>query len=105
MNAFQSGSYQIYITGWLAGPIRGGRTSGGSWVHLWAQSVEEAGRNNVSAVREALCHQKFEAPGGPVRIDPENQHTWKTMRLGRIVEGGFEFVWSSENRIKAELDR
>ena len=26
-------------------------------------------------------------PGGPVRINPDNQHTWKTMRLGKIVEG------------------
>jgi len=43
------------------------------------------------------------APGGPVRIDPENQRTWKTMRLGRIVEGGqFDVVWSSEKPIRPE---
>jgi urea transport system substrate-binding protein len=29
--------------------------------------------------------------------------TWKTMRLGKIVEGGqFEIVWSSEKPIRPE---
>lgn len=72
-------------------------------VHLWAQAVEAAGGDDVPAIREALRHQNFEAPGGPVRIDPDNQHTWKTMRLGKIVEGGqFEIVWSSEKPIRPE---
>jgi urea transport system substrate-binding protein len=72
-------------------------------VHLWAQAVQQAGTTNTSAIRKALRTQKFDAPGGPVRIDPQNQHTWKTMRLGRIVEGGqFEIVWSSEKPIRPE---
>src|SRR5215510_14180972 len=72
-------------------------------VHLWAQAVEMEGSEDMPGVREALRHQKFEAPGGPVHIDPENQHTWKTMRLGRIVEGGqFDVVWSSEKPIRPE---
>ena len=57
----------------------------------------------MPAIREALRNQKFEAPGGLVRIDPESQHTWKTMRLGRVVEGGqFEVVWSSERPMRPE---
>lgn len=72
-------------------------------VHLWAQAVEAAGSNDVSAIRQALRNQSFEAPGGRVRIDPENRHTWKTMRLGRVIEGRqFEIVWSSENPIRPE---
>ena len=72
-------------------------------VPLWAQAVEAAGGDDVPAIREALRHQNFEAPEGPVRIDPENQHTWKTMRLGKVVEGGqFEIVWSSEKPIRPE---
>lgn len=53
-------------------------------VHLWAQAVEEAGKADTLAIRQALRKQKFDAPGGPVRVDSENQHTWKTMRLGKI---------------------
>ena len=72
-------------------------------VHLWAQAVEAAGTADAPAIKEALPNQRFEAPGGPVRIDSENQHTWKTMRLGRIAEGGqFEIVWSSEKPIRPE---
>jgi urea transport system substrate-binding protein len=72
-------------------------------VHLWAQAVEAAGDPDVPAIRRALRTQSFDGPGGPVQIDPENQHTWKTMRLGKIVEGGqFEVVWSSEKPIRPE---
>jgi len=77
--------------------------AGYSGVHLWAQAAHAADSDDVAAIRRALPNQSFEAPGGRVRIDAENQHTWKTMRLGRLVEGGqFEIVWSSEKPIRAE---
>jgi urea transport system substrate-binding protein len=38
-----------------------------------------------------------------VRIDPDNQHLWKTVRLGRVVEGGqFEVIWSSDAPVRPE---
>lgn len=43
--------------------------------------MEAAGNFEAPAIRQALRNQRFDAPGGHVRIDPENQHTWKTMRL------------------------
>jgi urea transport system substrate-binding protein len=72
-------------------------------VHLWAQAAELAGSGDPRAVRKALRNQSFEAPDGPVRVDPDNQHTWKTTRLGRVVEGGqFKVVWNSEAPIRPE---
>jgi urea transport system substrate-binding protein len=72
-------------------------------VKLWAQAVDEVGCADVQIVREALRHQSFNAPEGPVRIDPANQHMWKTIRLGRIVEEGqFDIVFSSEHPIRPE---
>jgi urea transport system substrate-binding protein len=56
-------------------------------VHLWAQAAELAGSEDPRTIREALRNQSFEAPEGPVRIDPDNQHIWKTARIGRVVEG------------------
>ena len=57
----------------------------------------------MRAVREELRHQHFEATEGLVRIDADNQHTRKAMRLGRVVEGGqFEVVWSSVKPIRPE---
>jgi urea transport system substrate-binding protein len=72
-------------------------------VHLWAQAAATAGGDDVRAIRRALPNQSFDGPGGRVRIDADNQNTWKTMRLGQIVEGGqFEIVWSSEKPIRPE---
>jgi urea transport system substrate-binding protein len=72
-------------------------------VHLWAQAAESADAADSAAVREAVRHQTFNAPEGPVRVDSENQHTWKTMRLGRITaDGQFETIWSSERPIRPE---
>jgi urea transport system substrate-binding protein len=72
-------------------------------VHLWAQGVEAADCDDPQAIRLALRGQSFCGPGGVVRIDPENQHTWKVFRLGKIVEDGqFEVIASSEEPIRPE---
>jgi urea transport system substrate-binding protein len=72
-------------------------------VKMWAQAVESAGREAAPAVRRALCVQSFDAPEGRVRIDPENQYTWKTMRIGRIGERAqFDVLWSSERPMRPE---
>ena len=72
-------------------------------VYLWAQAVEAAGTTDAPGIRQAMKNQRFDAPGGPVWIDSENQHTWKMIRLEKIVEGGqFEIVWSSEKPIRPE---
>jgi urea transport system substrate-binding protein len=72
-------------------------------VNLWAQAVEKAGCDNVGSIREALRHQSFNAPEGFMRIDPANQHTWKTFRIGRVIEAGqFEIIFSSETPIRPQ---
>jgi urea transport system substrate-binding protein len=52
-------------------------------VHLWADPSEASGTDEVKAVRQLLRQQSFDGPGGPVRVDPETQHLYKTFRLGR----------------------
>jgi urea transport system substrate-binding protein len=73
-------------------------------VYLWAQAMKEAGgSSDISAVRRALRGQSFNAPGGRVTIDRENQHTWKTVRIAEITDSGdFSVVWSSEKPIRPE---
>ena len=67
-------------------------------VHLFAKAVEKAGNTDVNAIRRAARGLIFAAPGGLVRIDPRNQHTWKVSRIGRIQRNGqFKIVWSSED--------
>lgn len=70
-------------------------------VHLWAQAVEDAESDSVADVREAIKRQSWKAPEGVVYIDPENLHTWKTVRIGRIdSKGQFTIVWSSGRPVR-----
>jgi urea transport system substrate-binding protein len=72
-------------------------------VNLWARAIEAAGNIDLPAIRQAPRNVTFEAPEGPVRIDPANQRSWKIMRLGKIVDGGqFEVIRSSEQPIRPE---
>lgn len=65
-------------------------------VHLWAQAVRDAKTDNSSIVRKKIGNQSYLAPGGIVSVDPDNGHTWKTVRIGRIrADGQFDIVWSS----------
>jgi urea transport system substrate-binding protein len=57
-------------------------------VHLWAKSVESAGRDEPRAIREAIRGQSYEAPQGLVRVDPATLHTIQIARVGRIDEAG-----------------
>lgn len=70
-------------------------------VYLWAQAVRTAGTPEVSEVQRALGDQSFNAPGGIVSIDPESNHTWRTVRIGQIrADGQFDIVWDSGNPIR-----
>lgn len=70
-------------------------------VRLWAQAVREAGTADVRAVRQALRHQSLAAPEGVIAVDPETQHTWRPVFIGRIrPDGQFDLVWSSQITVR-----
>jgi len=70
-------------------------------VHLWAQAARDAGSIDPIAVRKAVLDQSFNAPEGIVHLDPETQHLWKTVRIGKIrPDGQFDIVWTSDNPIR-----
>lgn len=70
-------------------------------VHLWARAVEQAGNTDVRQIRDAMRGQSFAGPGGAVYVDPENQHLWKTVRVGKVrSDGQFDVVWSSERPVR-----
>lgn len=70
-------------------------------VYLWAQAVEDAGIDKVEIIREYIKDQSFNAPGGVVYVDANNQHTWKTVRVGKInPDRQFQIVWNSEKPIR-----
>ena len=70
-------------------------------VYLWAQAVEQAGDPDVKFVQETITDQDFSAPEGVVLVDPETQHTWKVVRIGKIqADGQFEVVWTSNGPVR-----
>lgn len=70
-------------------------------VHLWAQAVRKAGRVDSREVRQALKGLSYAAPEGAVSVDPETQHLWKSVRIGRILTNGqFEIVWDTGKPVR-----
>lgn len=70
-------------------------------VHLWAQAVAAAGTEAPRPVRLALRNQSINAPQGVIYVDPDTQHTWKTVRVGRIrPDGQFDVVWNSGRAVR-----
>ncbi|MBU0651742.1 MAG: ABC transporter substrate-binding protein, partial [Proteobacteria bacterium] len=70
-------------------------------VYLWAQAVKDAKTDDVAKVRKTIKNQSLNAPGGMVYVDAENNHTWKTVRIGKVrKDGQFDIVWSSEKPVR-----
>lgn len=72
-------------------------------VYLWAAAAEKAGSFEVDKVKEAADGIEFNAPGGPVKIDGETQHLYKTVRIGEVqADGQFKEVWNSGDQVKPD---
>ena len=72
-------------------------------VYLWAAAVEKAGTTDVDDVKKAASGITFEAPEGQVKIDGENQHIYKKVRIGKVNKTGFiDQVWETKEAIKPD---
>ncbi len=72
-------------------------------VYLWAAAVEKAGSTDVEAVREAAKGLEFKAPEGLVKIEGENQHLWKPVRIGVVRDDGLiDEIWSTDEAVKPD---
>lgn len=72
-------------------------------VYLWAAAVEKAGAFEVDKVKEAAKGIEVNAPGGSVKIDGDNQHTYKVVRIGQVREDGLiDEVWNSGSAVKPD---
>ena len=57
-------------------------------VFLWKQAVEKAKDISANAVREAVRGQTYDSPGGEVKVEPANLHTWLTPRIAEWQADG-----------------
>ena len=72
-------------------------------VYLWAAAVEKAGTTDVEKVKEAAKDLEFKAPEGTVKISGENQHLWKTVRIGEVQpDGSIKEIWSTPSPVKPD---
>ncbi|BFU44852.1 urea ABC transporter substrate-binding protein [Krasilnikovia sp. MM14-A1004] len=72
-------------------------------VYLWAAAVKKAGTTDVEAVKKAAGGIVIDAPEGKVTVDGENQHVYKTARIGLIQpDGQIKEVWNSGAPIKPD---
>lgn len=72
-------------------------------VQLWALACEKAGSFDTEKVRIAAKGLSYDAPEGIVKIDGENQHLQKRVRIGRINSKGLiDEVWESPSAIKPD---
>jgi urea transport system substrate-binding protein len=71
-----------------------------SQVYLWKQAVEQARSTEVDKVLEAIRGQEFNTPEGKIKVDDQNHHTWKPIRIGKITQDRqFEIVFESKEWI------
>jgi urea transport system substrate-binding protein len=72
-------------------------------VYLWKLAVEKAGSTDVAEVKAAADGIEFAAPGGMVKIDGATQHTWKTVRIGKVrADGLIDEIWSSGKPVQPD---
>lgn len=72
-----------------------------SQVHLWAEAVRKAGSIEPRAIRVAAPGREFQSPGGGIRIDDHNHHTWKPVHVGQInAAGQFDILYSSPGQLE-----
>lgn len=72
-------------------------------VYLWAAAVEKAGTTDVDAVRRAAAGIGIDTPEGKITVDGENQHVYKTVRIGQVnAQGLIDEVWASDGPLKPD---
>lgn len=72
-------------------------------VYLWAEAVKKAGSTDVDKVKEAAKGLEFKAPEGLVKIEGENQHLWKSVRIGEVTaEGMIKEIWSTPSAVRPD---
>lgn len=57
-------------------------------VHQFAKAVENAVSIGPMEIAGAARGLSFEAPSGRVTIDEKNQHTWRDIRIGQVLDTG-----------------
>lgn len=65
-------------------------------MHLLGRALRDADGSSVEAVLRAVTTTTFDAPQGPVRIEPANRHAHLTPRIGlSTATAGFRVIYEA----------
>ena len=72
--------------------------------YLLAQAIAKVESTETDAlIFEGLPGQEFQAPGGRVKIDEKNHHTWLWPKIGRANdEGQFDIIWQRDDWVRPD---
>ena len=72
--------------------------------YFLAQAIEKVGSTETDAlIFDGLPGQEYQAPGGKVKIDEKNHHTWLWPKIGRANdEGQFDIVWQRDDWVRPD---
>ncbi|WP_047469758.1 transporter substrate-binding domain-containing protein [Delftia sp. ZNC0008] len=72
-------------------------------IHLFAQALQRSGSLDRRKLVEAAHRVRFEAPEGPITVDPENNHCSLTPRIGICrSDGQFDIVWEAREPVRPD---
>ncbi|WP_333906624.1 transporter substrate-binding domain-containing protein [Delftia acidovorans] len=72
-------------------------------IHLFAQALQRSGSLDRRKLVEAAHRVRFEAPEGPITVDPENNHCSLTPRIGICrSDGQFDIVWEAKEPVRPD---
>jgi len=84
-------------------PISQYAASGYTAMRLFAAALALAGGMDTQRIIRCARGLELEAPHGPVTIDPENNHTWLTPRVGVWNgEDAFDIVWEAAQPVQPD---
>ncbi len=74
-----------------------------SQVHILARALSSVASLAPESLLSAIQGNQFEAPQGSIVIDPDNNHTYLTPRIGKSTEEGtFEVIWQAPEPVKPD---
>jgi urea transport system substrate-binding protein len=68
-------------------------------VYLWSKAAEKANSVDDNKVREALIGVKFDAPQGPIEVQP-NHHTTELVMIGEVQKDGMFKILETKGVVK-----
>lgn len=72
-------------------------------MHMFARALDLAQSEDPDQLFRALHGMEFDAPDGPIMLDPDNNHIWVTPRIGVAnAQGGFEIAWSAPDWVRPD---